>query len=325
MAERLELELAEAPPLRAPVLLAAFAGWGDGAVAGTGAVQYLVTKHGARRLGGFDPDALYQYTNTRPVTVLREGERELAWPSLDFYACPLPGGAHDAVLLVGPEPDLHWRACVRAVLAVAERLGVTAVVVLGSYWDRVTHFGRPLLTMRATDAATREALAALGLDESRYQGPTGFPSALLDACARQGLPGAGISARAPHSAQGIMHPRLSWALLETVERLHGLRFDLAELDAAGREQARLLTQRLQQDPRLWQYVLRVAAEVGQAEGVDDLRRGPWQTIAQAPSPPEAPPPPAGPPDLPSGQELVDAIEAFLRGSDRQSQRGSGGQ
>jgi predicted ATP-grasp superfamily ATP-dependent carboligase len=319
MAERLELALTEIPTLRAPILLAAVAGWGDGAVAGTAAIQYLMGKHGAERLGGFDSDEIYQYTTSRPVSLRREnGERELAWPSLELYACRLPDAPHDLLLLVGPEPDLRWRACAEAIVDAARRCAASAVVVLGSYWDQVSHLGQPLLSGRAADAAMRQALTALAVRESRYQGPTGFTSALLDACARRELPAAGISARAPHYAQGILHPQLSWALLHTVEQLADLRFDLAALEEAGREQARRLTERVQQEPKLWQYVQMVAAQHGQLAAADNFQQGPWASLAAAPeATPDVPPRPAADTPLPSGAEMVDAVESFFRGSRRE--------
>jgi predicted ATP-grasp superfamily ATP-dependent carboligase len=316
MAERLELQLTETPALRAPVLLAAFAGWGDGAVAGTGAVQYVIGKHDAERLGAFDSDEIYQYTTTRPVSLRREdGERELAWPGLELYACRLPDAPHDVLLLVGPEPDLRWRALSEAIVDAAQRFETSAVVVLGSYWDQVTHLGQPLLSGRAADGVMRQALHALDVGESRYQGPTGFPSALLDACARRDLPAAGVSARAPHYAQGIVHPQLSWALLRTVERLADLGFDLAKLEEAGQEQARLLTERVQQEPKLWQYVQMIAAQHGQLAASDDLQNGQWHSVTPAPEiMPDVPPVPATGAELPTGSEMVDAVESYFRAS-----------
>jgi proteasome assembly chaperone (PAC2) family protein len=319
MTDRLELQVAETPALRAPVLLAAVAGWGDGAVAGTAAVQYLIGKHGAERLGGFDADEIYQYTITRPITLQREdGERELAWPSLELYACRLPDAPHDLLLLVGPEPDLRWRACATAIVAAAEQLQASAVVVLGSYWDQVSHLGQPLLSGRAADPAMRQALTALAIGESRYQGPTGFTSALLDAGVRWELPAAGFSAPAPHYAQGIVHPQLSAALLRTVERLADLHFDLAALEEAGREQARQLTERVQQEPKLWSYVQMIAAQHGQLAAGDGLQQGPWATLAAAPEiMPDVPPRPATGAELPPSAEMVDAVESFFRGSCRE--------
>jgi hypothetical protein len=167
------------------------------------------------------------------------------------------------------------------------------------------------MSARAADGATQEALSALDLPESRYQGPTGFTSALLDACQRRGMPAAGLSARAPHYAQGTVHPSLSAALLATAGRLHGLALPVDELEAAGREQARVITQRLQQEPKLWQYVQQVAEEQAQDEAFDAYQRGGWRTVAR--HQPDDAAPPASAPDLPSGTEMVDAVEAFLRG------------
>ncbi|SRR5579885_12554 len=317
MALTLDLVLDETPLLRAPVLLAAFAGWGDGAVAGSAAVQYLISKYQARRLGIYDPDDVYEYTSTRPVSILSEGgSRELIWPTLALYACSLPDGERDALILAGPEPNLHWRALAGSVVSVAQRFEVSDVVVLGSYWDRVSHLGRALLSARAADAAARAKLATLGLPESGYQGPTGFTSALLDACAQARIRALGLSGRAPHYVQGVTHPKIAHALLQAVEQLVGLRVDIAELERAGREQERLLTERVKEEPRLWQYAQQLAAATGQTAALDDFASGTWQTLSAAA--PEAPAP--GEPsrvsqtrgELPSGKDLVDAVEEFLR-------------
>jgi proteasome assembly chaperone (PAC2) family protein len=299
-------------------MLAAVAGWGDGAVAGTAAIQYLKGKHEVERLGAFDPDELYQYTTTRPVSLQTDdGGRELVWPSLELYACRLPDAPHDLLLLVGPEPDLRWRACAEAIVAAAQRCDASAVLVLGSYWDQVSHLGQPLLSGRAADGAMRQALTALGIRESRYQGPTGFASALLDACTRHDLPAAGVSARAPHYAQGIVQPQLSAALLHVVEQLVDVHFDLAALDEAGREQARLLTERVREEPKLWQYVQMVAAQHGQLVDGDNLQEGPWATLAAPEIMPDVPPRPAEDAELPSGTDMVDAVESFFRDSCRE--------
>ena len=252
------------------MLLAAFAGWGDGAVAGTGALQYLVGKYEARRLGEFESDDVYEYTSTRPSTQSKEdGTRELVWPSLALYACccrwrprrldPRRARAKPSLARAGRS---HRRR--RGALRRLRRRGT------GQLPDRVSHLGQALLTGRAGDAGTRERLAALGLAESTYQGPTGFPSALLDACGRRGLVSVGLSGRAPHYIQGITHPKLAHGLLQATERLLGLRLDVDALAQAGQEQERLLTERVQQEPKLWRYVQQLAAEAGQLSNLDDF-------------------------------------------------------
>lgn len=314
MADKLTLPLTTTPSLRTPVLLAAFAGWGDGALAGSGAIQHLLSTYPTQRIGGFDPDDIYEYTSVRPMTVRKEnGERELIWPALDLHACPLPTGQHDLLLLTGPEPNLRWRAAATAIVDTARQLGAVGVIVLGSYWDRVTHLGRALLTGRATEPIAVKRLQALNIPESGYQGPTGFTSALLDACARARLLGIGLMARAPHYAQNMVHPPLALGLLEAVERLAGLTFDLEALRRAAEQYERLLTERAQQEPRLWQYIQQRAAELGQATVRDAFDGSLWTAIASAPPPTDdAPPAPSGPPELPTPAEAVSAVEEFLR-------------
>jgi predicted ATP-grasp superfamily ATP-dependent carboligase len=220
--------------------------------------------------------------------------------------------------LIGPEPNLRWRAVATAVAEVVQQLGVAEVVVLGSYWDRVSHLGQALLSGRPGDSAMRERLQALDLPESGYQGPTGFASALMEATTRAGLAAAGLSGRAPHYVQGISHPKLAYGLLRTVERLVGLRFDVDELESAGREQERLLTERVQQEPKLWQYVQRLAAETGQAQGLDDFASDTWHKLsghADDSTPSSATSRVAADRgELPSGKDAVDAVEEFLRGN-----------
>jgi len=304
------------PTLRAPILLTAFAGWGDGALAATSALQYLVDQYKAERLSGLDSDALYDYSTTRPLSRLREnGEREIVWPSLDLYACPLPEAERDLLLLFGPEPDLRWRSCATAILEAAQRADVSSVVALGSYWDRVTHLGAPQLTARAQAVELREALVNLHLPESGYEGPTGFTSALLDACAQAGLAAAGLSARAPHYAQGLGQPRLAAALLETAGRLVGVSLNARELDEAGREQDRELTARLKEEPKLWAYVEQLAAEQSGLGAPDDFTSGAWRSLTSGSASGEAGDSPVQA-ELPSAEELVDAVEEFFRGAER---------
>lgn len=311
MAEQLALNLTATPALRTPVLIAAFAGWGDGALAGSGAVQHLLSTCEVERLGGFDPDDIYDYSSVRPMSVRGDdGERRLVWPSLDLHACRLPDSEHDLLLLMGSEPSLRWRATARVLTETARALGAVGTIVLGSYWDRVTHLGRPLLSGRATEEIALRRLQGLNIAESGYQGPTGFTSALLDACQGANLLGIGLTARAPHYAQNLVHPPLALALLQAVERLAGVTLSLDALREASVEYERLLTERARQEPRLWAYIEQRAAELGQASEHTDYHSNAWTSLVAGPPASEAAP--SAPPELPTGSEAIDTVEEFLR-------------
>ena len=85
------LKVYSQPTLRSPVLLCGFGGWADAASAATGALRYLLLKRPGQRIAEFDPDAIYSYTVTRPVTTLEpRAGRRLQWPELSLTALFVP-------------------------------------------------------------------------------------------------------------------------------------------------------------------------------------------------------------------------------------------
>src|SRR5437870_13045325 len=93
------------PRLRHPVLIAAFEGWNDAADAATTAARYLRQQWGARPFASIDSEDFYDFSATRPQVRLTEGlTREILWPTNELSAAGMPGGARDAVILVGVEP-----------------------------------------------------------------------------------------------------------------------------------------------------------------------------------------------------------------------------
>src|ERR671925_1347218 len=106
-----ELRMATAPELRSPVLVAAFRGWNDGAHGATLAVEYLSRMWHAERFADIDPEEFFDFQSTRPHVSLVDGvTRKIDWPENAFYHGSLPGTDRDAVLLLGVEPNLRWRA-----------------------------------------------------------------------------------------------------------------------------------------------------------------------------------------------------------------------
>src|SRR5437763_7386815 len=128
--------------LRDPVLLCAFTGWADAASGASGALSYVLLKRPGDELASFDPEAIYNYTVTRPVVRMgRSGPRELKWPALTFTGVALPDAEHDLLVLLGPEPDLRWRADTREAAAPAGQLRVRRVVGLGSVYGPLAQRG----------------------------------------------------------------------------------------------------------------------------------------------------------------------------------------
>lgn len=285
------------PPLRDPILLCAFTGWSDAAFAGSGALQFLLSKHSSQTIAEFDPDEVYSYTVTRPLTALdRSRQRFMRWPELNWRAVILPDQPHDLVLLSGPEPDLKWRGCVSEGASFAARLGITKTIALAAFYGPVPHTAAPAMIGVSASTDIRSRLTALGIGETVYEGPTGFLTALIDATNRAGITSAAIWVAAPSYLPGANNPKLSAALLRAVERLLRLDLDVGELEVAGREMERQIDEALRSRPDLKDFVKRLG---GAQEGTP-------------PAPPEEPQAQIEPDELPSAEEVLRALEEHLR-------------
>ena len=225
-----ELRVLERPALRRPVLVAAFRGWNDGGQGASLAGGYLAKTWGAERFAEIDPEGFFDFQVTRPHVSLVDGlTRSIDWPENAFYHARSPGADRDAVLLLGIEPNLRWRALRGADRRAGPELGVELVVTLGSLLADVPHTRPAPVTGSASDA---QLIEELGLERSRYEGPTGIVGVLHDACREAGMPSVSLWAAVPHYVSLAPSPRAALALCERLGELLGAEVDIAELDEA---------------------------------------------------------------------------------------------
>ncbi len=200
------------PRLRAPVLICAFAGWNDAAEASTLVFRHLAESWGARPFASIDAEEFFDFSEVRPQVRLSGGvTREVLWPHTEILAAPVPGSANDAVMIVGIEPQLRWRAYTEQVVAIAERLGIELVVTLGALLADVPHTREVAIIGTAADP---DLIDRFGLQRSRYEGPTGIIGVLHDACARAGLRTVSLWAAVPGYAQQHTSPKAALALVD---------------------------------------------------------------------------------------------------------------
>jgi predicted ATP-grasp superfamily ATP-dependent carboligase len=222
-----ELRMLQKPTLVRPVLIACFRGWNDGAQGATLAGGYLAKTWGAERFADIDPEDFFDFQATRPQVSLVEGvTRRIQWPETVFYHAHVEGAEQDAVLLLGVEPNLRWRTFTRLITNVAKELGVELVVTLGSLLADVPHTRPAPVTGSASDP---ELVERLGLQASRYEGPTGIVGVLHDACRRAEIPSVSLWAAVPHYVSLTPSPRAALALCDRLADLLGAQIDTAEL------------------------------------------------------------------------------------------------
>ena len=266
-----ELIVSSRPELRRPVLVAAFRGWNDGGQGATLGAGYLARQWGAEAFAEIDPENFYDFQAVRPNVSLEEGmTRKLEWPSNTFLHAPIPDLDRDVVIMLGVEPNLRWKTYSQLVLGLAQELGVELVVTLGSLLADVPHTRPAPVSAAASDTSLVEEL---GVEPSRYEGPTGILGVLLDACRRAGIPSVSLWAAVPHYVSLAPSPRAALALCRRLGELVGTEIELAELEQAAEEYNEQVTEAVASDAETAAYVEELERRVDLMEAAEDLPSG----------------------------------------------------
>ena len=282
------LRISDKPALDRPILIAAFRGWNDGGQGASLAAGYLAKLWDAEQIADVDPEEFFDFQATRPHVKLVDGlTRQIDWPETVFYHARVDGLERDIVLLLGIEPNLRWRAFTKMVTDFAEELGVELVVTLGSLLADIPHTRPSPVTGSASD---EELVERLGLQASRYEGPTGIVGILHDACKRRDLPSASLWAAVPHYVSLTPSPRAALALCERLGDILGVEIDVDELREASEGYAEQVTRA-------------VAADSDTQAYVEDLERRADEFDEE---------------DIPSGEALAAELTRFLRERDRKN-------
>ncbi|UYM04868.1 PAC2 family protein [Solicola gregarius] len=175
-----------------------------------------------------DVDEYYDYRARRPPLIFDEDHyREYEPPTLDVRLHRDQVGT-PYLMLAGPEPDYRWEAFAIDVADVIEQYDVGLTVGMGAVPMGVPHT-RPLVV---TQHANRKALVD---QRNLWNGQVVVPAsaqALLEyRLGEWGFDAMGYVVHVPHYLAQVDYPAASIALLESVSRRTGLRFELDELRA----------------------------------------------------------------------------------------------
>ena len=266
-----ELIVSSRPDLRRPVLIAAFRGWNDGGQGATLGGGYLAKQWDAEEFAEIDSENFYDFQAVRPNVSLEDGlTRKLEWPTNTFLHAPIPGLDRDAVILLGVEPNLRWKTYTRLVIELVQELEIELVVTLGSLLADVPHTRPAPVSAAASDPSLVEEL---GVEPSRYEGPTGIVGVLLDACRQEGLPSVSLWAAVPHYVSLAPSPRAALALCRRLGELVGAEIDLAELEEAAEEYNEQVTEAVASDAETAAYVEELERRVDLMEAAEELPSG----------------------------------------------------
>ena len=246
------IEIEDVPPLRSPVLIAAFEGWNDAADAASSVVDHLARVWNARLVAAVDPEDFYDFQVNRPAVGTDDsGMRRITWPSTQLSVCSPPGALRDVILLRGIEPNMRWRQFCAELLAASEELGAELVVTLGALLADTPHT-RPIPV--SGTASEPEIADRLKLEQSNYEGPTGIVGVFQDACTLADIPAVSFWAAVPHYVAQPPCPKATLALLGQIEDLLELSIPLADLPEEARAWERGVDELAEEDEEIGDYV-----------------------------------------------------------------------
>jgi proteasome assembly chaperone (PAC2) family protein len=283
------------PQLERPILIAGFTGWNDAADAASVAVDTLLNSWQARRFGAFDGEEFFDFQSTRPQIKLVDGvTRTVEWPE-NVLSATEPNleaaGGRGAILLTGPEPNFRWRSFSAAVVELAKELNVEMVVTMGALLADVPHSRPVSVAANSQDSALVESL---GLSASRYEGPTGITGVLHRVCAEGGLPSVSFWASVPHYLPAVPSAPAALALLEKLSTLLGTSVDTSDLEHTAETYQEQVSVAVSQDSDLSSYV-QMLEERFDSQANQGAR------------------------DLPTGDDLAQELEGFLREQRREEE------
>jgi proteasome assembly chaperone (PAC2) family protein len=199
------------PPSHIPTMVTALSGWIDAGEAATDAMRFLVRQLAAEPLAAIDLEDFVDFTQVRPVVRLTaEGERTIRWPRSAFWFWQPPAPRTGLLLFRGLEPQRRWRTYATALLDVAARCGVQQIVSLGAMLADLPHTRPPRVTGSSTDPHWHAQFEAWGMARrSRYEGPTGIASVMLDAARHRGIASMTVELF-PNKESGRLYSKKLW-------------------------------------------------------------------------------------------------------------------
>ncbi len=273
-------------------MVIAFGGWSDAGEAATGVITHLLTTLGSSDseavdsynstlIAEVDSEDFYDFQVNRPLIFVDSSMiRSLTWPGVQIFGVRNPDGDRDFILVRGVEPSMRWRTFASEILDLAEDLEVELVITLGSMLADTPHSRAiPVSGTGAhPDIATR-----LGVEVSRYEGPTGILAVIQDGCVRRGIDAIALWAAVPHYANATPSPKATLALVNGLEDFLEISLPQGDLPENAISWESAVNEMVKEDSDIEEYIKTLEESKDANEISDD-----------------------------SGEELAREVERFLR-------------
>ncbi|MFM6841882.1 MAG: PAC2 family protein [Candidatus Planktophila sp.] len=284
------MEIHQIPNLRSPIMVIAFGGWSDAGEAATGVISHLLSTFSSdtdssefapELIAEFDSEDFYDFQVNRPLIFVDDSMiRSLTWPGVQIFGLRNPHGERDFVVVRGVEPSMRWRGFASQLLDLTDDLEVELVITLGSMLADTPH--TRAIPVSGTGAHP-DIAARLGVEVSRYEGPTGILAVIQDGCVRRGLDAVALWAAVPHYANASPSPKATLALVNGLEDFLEINLPQGDLHEQARIWENSVNAMVKEDSDIEEYIKTLEESKDANEISDD-----------------------------SGEELAREVERFLR-------------
>lgn len=201
--------------LRKPIMLAAFEGWNDAGESASIAINHLLASWTHHKLAMMDPEDYYDFQVNRPsIKVDERIVREIIWPNTLVFEVSTPHLANDFLIVKGIEPSMKWRTFANELLDLADDYEASMSITMGALLSDTPHT-RPITVTGS--GAHPDVADRLGIEISKYEGPTGIIGVLQDAAHQRGIDAVSLWASVPHYVSTPPCPKASLALINALE------------------------------------------------------------------------------------------------------------
>jgi proteasome assembly chaperone (PAC2) family protein len=259
------VDIHKIPALRKPIMVIAFSGWNDAAEAATGAASHILgswtdQSHAIDEeigiapelIADVDPEEFYDFQVNRPLVDMDESHlRSLTWPGTQVFGLQTPSYQFDLIVVRGAEPSMKWKTFTNDILDLADDLEVEMVITLGSMLADAPH-SRPITV--SGSGAHPDIARRLGVEVSKYEGPTGILGVIQDACLRRGIDAISLWAAIPHYASNSPSPKATLALINALEDFLEISLPIGDLPSQAREWESEVDELAREDSDVAEYV-----------------------------------------------------------------------
>ena len=236
------------------ILLIAFKGWSDAAEAATSATDTIISHYQAHKFASFEEEEFFAFARERPNIKNSKDGRIIEWPNNDlFYISDAVEGT-PLIILNGTEPHFKWKTFSNEVINLCQSMNVQSVVTLGALLDSIPHTRGVKTQITGQHEFMPEVFTQKKIDKSRYEGPTGITSVIIEDFKKIGIPSMSIWAHAPHYLQSSPNPIVSEALLNELSNWLPLNFDVKKLKRKSDKYLNALESAITQDSELKGYI-----------------------------------------------------------------------